>query len=136
MGDQSVASALFDVLFVLQVSPELRLEHVSESIEEFTGYRAQEYLDDEGGTGVLRLTTLVFALPDGSPLQKVGVFPQIALGLSPAGDRESGLSHAPATWRGPDVRAPRLAPSAPWPSHSCPSSSWLASPARPGCCRA
>ena len=46
MGDQSVASALFDVLFVLQVSPELRLEHVSESIEEFTGYRAQEYLDD------------------------------------------------------------------------------------------
>ncbi len=78
---------------------------------------AQEYLDDEGGTGVLRLTTLVFALPDGSPLQKVGVFPQIALGLSPAGDRESGLSHAPATWRGPDVRAPRLAPSAPWPDH-------------------
>ena len=46
MGDQSVASALFDVLFVLQVSPELRLEHVSESSEEFTGYRAQEYLDD------------------------------------------------------------------------------------------
>jgi carboxyl-terminal processing protease len=78
---------------------------------------AQEYLDDEGGTGVLRLTTLVFALPDGSPLQKVGVSPQIALGISPPGDREAGLLHAPATWRGPDVRSPRLLPSVPWPDH-------------------
>jgi carboxyl-terminal processing protease len=78
---------------------------------------AQEYLDDDGGSGVLRLTTLVFSLPDGSPLQQVGVSPQIALGIPTGDDREATLPHAPASWRGPDVRAPQWIRGAAWPDH-------------------
>jgi carboxyl-terminal processing protease len=93
---------------------------------------AQEYLDDDAHAGVLRLTTLLYALPDGSPVQRIGLAPSLLLGwgegaspsslerssrpasASPAlpergqqgGDveREATLSHAPPTWRGPDVR--------------------------------
>ncbi|MFO0546955.1 MAG: S41 family peptidase [Polyangiaceae bacterium] len=81
---------------------------------------AQEYLDDDAGAGVLRLTTLVFSLPDGAPLQRVGVSPQIALGLPAALDREAELAHAPSTWRGPDVRDRTLIGSGPlaWPDHA------------------
>ncbi len=77
---------------------------------------AQEYLDDETRAGVLRLTTLVFALPDGSPLQRAGVLPQIALGVSSGPERESFLPHALDTWRGPDVRDHALIHEVPWPS--------------------
>ena len=77
---------------------------------------AQEYLDDETRSGVLRLTTLVFALPDGSPLQRVGVLPQITLGDSNGPERESFLPHALDSWRGPDVRDQALVKEVPWPS--------------------
>lgn len=77
---------------------------------------AQEYLDDDTRAGVLRLTTLVFSLPDGSPLQRVGVLPQIALGVSAGPERESFLPHALDSWRGPDVRDHALVHDVPWPS--------------------
>ncbi len=78
---------------------------------------AQEYLDDESGVGVLRLTTLVFCLPDGSPVQRVGVMPHVALGLPAGVDREESLPRAPNTWRGPDVRVQDLVQEVPWPEH-------------------
>lgn len=77
---------------------------------------AQEYLDDDTRAGVLRLTTLVFSLPDGSPLQRVGVLPQIALGVSAGPEREMFLPHALDSWRGPDVRDRSLIHEVPWPS--------------------
>ncbi len=78
---------------------------------------AQEYLDDEAGLGVMRLTTLVFALPDGSPLQRVGVSPSIALGLPAANESEDRLTQSPGTWRGPDVRDRALIGRIPWPEN-------------------
>lgn len=73
---------------------------------------AQEYFDDEPRTGVLRLTTLLYALPDGTPVQRVGLLPSLDVSFaSPnAGkiaDREASLAHAPPTWRGPDMRGAR-----------------------------
>lgn len=70
---------------------------------------AQEYLDDAPRVGVLRLTTLLYALPDGSPVQRVGITPTMELPFArraptDAHDREATLPHAPPTWRGPDVR--------------------------------
>jgi carboxyl-terminal processing protease len=81
---------------------------------------AQEYMDDDARTGILRLTTLLYALPDGSPVQRVGLAPSLLLGWGEGGqggppgraenkskddsEREATLSHAPPTWRGPDVR--------------------------------
>jgi carboxyl-terminal processing protease len=72
---------------------------------------AQEYLDDEAETGILRLTTLLYALPDGSPVQRVGLAPSLLLGWGEGSppraadmEREATLAHAPPTWRGPDVR--------------------------------
>jgi len=55
---------------------------------------AQEYVDDDAHTGVLRLTTLIYALPDGTAVQRVGLTPQLRvpfapLAGSPAGGRES-----------------------------------------------
>jgi carboxyl-terminal processing protease len=67
---------------------------------------AQEYLDDDAHAGTLRLTTLLYALPDGAPVQRVGLVPTIRFpfGLPEDGERESGLAHSPPSWRGPDVR--------------------------------
>jgi carboxyl-terminal processing protease len=70
---------------------------------------AQEYFDDEPRTGVLRLTTLLYALPDGTPVQRVGLLPTLEVPFaSPSSgkiaDREASLAHAPPTWRGPDMR--------------------------------
>jgi carboxyl-terminal processing protease len=67
---------------------------------------AQEYLDDDPHVGVLRLTTLLYALPDGSPVQRVGLAPNIRFpfGTTELNDREASLPHAPPLWRGPDVR--------------------------------
>jgi carboxyl-terminal processing protease len=87
------------------------------------GYRtygkgcAQEYLDDEAKSGVLRLTTLVYALPDGTPVQKVGLLPGLYLGSKVASEREATLSHALPTWRGPDVRDRERIAEVPWPGH-------------------
>jgi carboxyl-terminal processing protease len=91
---------------------------------------AQEYLDDDARAGTLRLTTLLYALPDGSPVQRVGLTPSIHLPFAPlpgAGasrDREAALSHAPPSWRGDDVRdksllgRPEDGPwTSAWPSH-------------------
>jgi carboxyl-terminal processing protease len=89
---------------------------------------AQEYLDDDAHAGVLRLTTLLYALPDGAPVQRVGLEPQILLPgattqrqiIGSGQEREADLSNAPPTWRGPDVRdrALVLPPTgASWPDH-------------------
>jgi carboxyl-terminal processing protease len=86
---------------------------------------AQEYVDDDAHAGVLRLTTLVYALPDGTPVQRVGLVPQIRFPfLVPPGDdsteREALLSHSAPPWRGPDLRDPKLMTKREetvWPSH-------------------
>lgn len=76
---------------------------------------AQEYLDDDSQRGVLRLTTLMFSLPDGSPLQRIGLVPTIALGVGPAPEREAFLPRSLPPWRGPDVRDPGLVRDVAWP---------------------
>jgi carboxyl-terminal processing protease len=83
---------------------------------------AQEYLDDDAHIGVLRLTTLLYALPDGSPVQGVGIAPSVLLppiGPETAHDHEADAPNAPPTWRGPDVRDPaHVLPAAMvWPEH-------------------
>jgi carboxyl-terminal processing protease len=78
---------------------------------------AQEYLDDEVRVGVLRLTTLIFALPDGAPVQRVGLLPGIYLGPELVTEREAKIAHALPTWRGPDVRDPQRTFEVPWPAH-------------------
>jgi carboxyl-terminal processing protease len=70
---------------------------------------AQEYVDDDAREGVLRLTTLLYALPDGAPVQRIGLTPTIRLPLAtpdhaPTREREATLPHAPPSWKGPDVR--------------------------------
>jgi carboxyl-terminal processing protease len=67
---------------------------------------AQEYLDDDAHAGTLRLTTLLYALPDGTPVQRMGLAPVIRFpfGAPEGNDRESALAHSPPVWRGPDVR--------------------------------
>ena len=89
---------------------------------------AQEYVDDDAHAGVLRLTTLVYALPDGTPVQRVGLVPQVRFPFTPQGDpmaaqeREAKLAHAAPPWRGPDVRDPSVTAfrgdEASWPAHS------------------
>ncbi|HRG97274.1 MAG TPA: S41 family peptidase [Polyangiaceae bacterium] len=71
---------------------------------------AQEYFDDEPRTGILRLTTLLYALPDGTPVQRVGLTPSLMVpfegaGVGPVEGREATIAHAPPSWRGPDMRA-------------------------------
>ncbi len=78
---------------------------------------AQEYLDDAAGMGVLRLSTLVYALPDGRPVQKVGLQPDVLLDLGEAVEREDSLPNAMVPWKGPDVRTTGLIRSVPWPLH-------------------
>jgi carboxyl-terminal processing protease len=87
---------------------------------------AQEYIDDDAHAGVLRLTTLLYALPDGTPVQRVGLVPTIRFpfGMADANDREESLPHAPPAWRGPDVRDRSVLAhgedgtwSAAWPNH-------------------
>jgi carboxyl-terminal processing protease len=83
---------------------------------------AQEYVDDDARAGVLRLTTLLYALPDGSPVQRVGIAPTLRLPFPSSGganDREATLPHAAPTWRGPDVREKLVElPSYAWSSHT------------------
>ena len=81
---------------------------------------AQEYVDDDARAGVLRMTTLLYALPDGAPVQRVGLTPTIGLSFAPSEDseREATLAHAAPSWRGPDVRDRRVANEAEtWPVH-------------------
>ena len=79
---------------------------------------AQEYLDDEAGVGVLRLSTLVYALPDGKPVQKVGLMPDVRVELTSDVQREDTLPNAMAPWRGPDVRVASHIGAVPWPQHA------------------
>jgi carboxyl-terminal processing protease len=75
---------------------------------------------------VLRLTTLLYALPDGAAVQRIGLAPTILLPVPASGasepvEREAALPHAPPSWRGPDVRD-KVALSAydaafAWPAH-------------------
>ncbi|HEY2516742.1 MAG TPA: S41 family peptidase [Polyangiaceae bacterium] len=81
---------------------------------------AQEYVDDDARAGVLRLTTLLYALPDGAAVQRIGLTPSISLPFAPSEDteREATLAHAPPSWRGPDVRTSRVANlGETWPAH-------------------
>lgn len=71
---------------------------------------AQEYADDDAHAGVLRLTTLLYALPDGSAVQRVGLSPNVRIpfallpGEDTSGETEGALPDAPPTWAGPDQR--------------------------------
>jgi carboxyl-terminal processing protease len=78
---------------------------------------AQEYLDDEAHAGVLRLTTLLYALPDGAPVQKTGISPEIRLGLPADDEAEVSVGRALAPWRGPDVRDLSRVKEVPWRAH-------------------
>jgi carboxyl-terminal processing protease len=85
---------------------------------------AQEYVDDDAHAGVLRLTTLVYALPDGTPVQRVGLAPQIRFPFLPADassaqEREAKLLHSAPPWRGPDLRDLAMVKpdESTWPSH-------------------
>jgi len=89
---------------------------------------AQEYLDDDARVGVLRLTTLLYALPDGAPVQRVGLEPSLLLlppvqtgdTSEPPPEHEADAPNAPPTWRGPDVRDRSLvlpAADTAWPEH-------------------
>jgi carboxyl-terminal processing protease len=78
----------------------------------------QEYFDDRAGTGVLRLTTMLFALPDGSPLQGVGLTPAIRLPMPATPEREATLDAALPPWRGPDVRPGQSPNFAVWSRHA------------------
>jgi carboxyl-terminal processing protease len=87
---------------------------------------AQEYVDDDAHAGVLRLTTLVYALPDGTPVQRIGLTPNLRFPFAAAEptDREASLLHAAPAWHGPDVRDPAVvahtddgAWSVAWPAH-------------------
>ena len=78
---------------------------------------AQEYLDDDAHAGVLRLTTLLFSLPDGSPVQKTGIVPNVQLSLPAATEREAMMTRALGPWRGPDVRDAAHVRDVPWPNH-------------------
>ncbi|MBX3228977.1 MAG: hypothetical protein KIT84_41400 [Labilithrix sp.] len=89
---------------------------------------AQEYVDDDAHAGVLRMTTLVYALPDGTPVQRVGLVPQIRFPFVAQGDpqtveeRESKLAHSAPAWSGPDVRDQAILNAknddAVWPAHN------------------
>ncbi|HEY2407784.1 MAG TPA: S41 family peptidase [Polyangiaceae bacterium] len=76
----------------------------------------QEYFDDRSGQGVLRLTTLLVALPDGRPLQRVGLEPSLPLELPETDESESDLDGSPLGAAGPDVRR-ALAAAPAWPLH-------------------
>jgi carboxyl-terminal processing protease len=77
----------------------------------------QEYTDDPTGQGVLRLTSLLFALPDGSPLQGIGITPSLLLNLPKTAGREANVPGALPSYSGPDVRSPAVLAAPAWPSH-------------------
>jgi carboxyl-terminal processing protease len=78
----------------------------------------QEYFDDVAPSGVLRMTTLQFVMPNGRPLQQIGLTPDLTLPLAPALERESEITRQPITFDGPDVRDREVKPGPGWPSDS------------------
>ncbi|HLV66335.1 MAG TPA: S41 family peptidase [Polyangiaceae bacterium] len=77
----------------------------------------QEYADDHTGRGVLRITSLLFALPDGAPVQGVGVSPTVLLPLPVPREREATVPGALSSYRGPDVRGNEQPHAPAWPAH-------------------
>ena len=75
----------------------------------------QEYFDDVVESGVLRMTTLQFVMPNGKPLQQIGLTPDVILPLPPAEERESQITRQPITFGGPDVRDRKIGPGPAWP---------------------
>jgi carboxyl-terminal processing protease len=78
----------------------------------------QEYFDDVVADGVLRMTTLQFVMPNGKPLQQIGLTPDLTLPLPPALERESEITRQPITFDGPDVRDRAVLPGPAWPKES------------------
>ncbi|CAN5521748.1 hypothetical protein BH09MYX1_BH09MYX1_15260 [soil metagenome] len=81
---------------------------------------AQEYMEDVVHSGVLRVTTLLYALPDGTSVQRVGLVPTYQFPFEPEEhiEREATQANAPPSWSGPDVREGATKfPAAPWPAH-------------------
>jgi carboxyl-terminal processing protease len=76
----------------------------------------QEYFDDHSGAGVLRLTTLLVALPDGTALQQAGLEPEWSLGLPAVDEHEADLEGSPKGASGPDIRNRAAMGAVPWPS--------------------
>ena len=75
----------------------------------------QEYFRDRVGVGVLRLTTRLYTLPDGSPVQRRGLVPDIFVGPDEPGEHEADTLGTLEPAAGPDVRVP--GPAGPsWPS--------------------
>jgi carboxyl-terminal processing protease len=77
----------------------------------------QEYFEDEARAGVLRLTTRLFTLPDGSSVQRHGIVPAVPLELPPAEEHEADVPGTLAAVEGPDVRV-KLPEAPSWPSPS------------------
>jgi carboxyl-terminal processing protease len=75
----------------------------------------QEYFDEVVASGVLRMTTLQFVMPNGKPLQQIGLTPDLLLPLAPALERESQITRQPITFDGPDVRDRKIGPGPAWP---------------------
>jgi carboxyl-terminal processing protease len=78
----------------------------------------QEYFEDPAATGVLRLTTLLVALPNGAPLQRTGIEPTLRLPLPEPSETERDLHAAPQAASGPDIRDLHAIGGAEWPFHS------------------
>jgi hypothetical protein len=78
----------------------------------------QEYFDHIVESGVLRLTTLQFVMPNGKPLQQIGLTPELLLPFAPAFERESDITRQPITFDGPDVRDRKIGPGPAWPRAS------------------
>jgi carboxyl-terminal processing protease len=75
----------------------------------------QEYFEDDSGAGILRLTTRLYTLPDGSPVQRRGLVPAAPLGLPVASEHEADVLGSLDGVEGPDVRI-ALPESPAWPS--------------------
>jgi carboxyl-terminal processing protease len=80
----------------------------------------QEYFDQIVEGGVLRMTTLQFVMPNGKPLQQIGLTPELLLPFAPAFERESDITRQPITFGGPDVRDRKIGPGPAWPRASSP----------------
>jgi carboxyl-terminal processing protease len=80
----------------------------------------QEYFDQVVDGGVLRMTTLQFVMPNGNPLQQIGLTPELLLPLAAATERESQITRQPITFDGPDVRDRKIGPGPAWPRSSSP----------------
>jgi carboxyl-terminal processing protease len=77
----------------------------------------QEYFEDDAGAGILRLTTRLYTLPDGSPVQRRGLVPVVPLVMPRVSEHEADVYGTLAAVEGPDVRV--TLPDAPaWPSPS------------------